>query len=1120
MSEDDIPEGTVTVLFTDLVESTRLNQQLGDESARSIGRRIDELARRVVAHHRGVLIKEMGDGLMAAFASARRAVAASREIQAEMTRLAHEASPGEAAADVAMRIGLHTGEVLTEDGDIHGETVIIAKRIESLAPSGGILASETVYGVLGTAREELIDQGPTELKGIANEWRTFLVPVPVDEGGDGLADNEPTPYIGRVAERAVLNEMVEAAAAGRGGMVLIGGPAGLGKSRLTRETAALGTRLGMNVLVGNCLDMESPPPYQPSIDHLEQAARQASPEGFRTALGENAPEVAKLLPSLRQRYDDIPPSPELTPEQERRYMLHGVGQFIERAAAVQPLLLVFEDLHWADESSLLLLRHLGSRIREVPVLVIGTYRDDELEPDRPLTAAIGPLLRDVGAADLRPKLLTDDEVEAVLTARAGSAPPREFVDLVMAETQGNPFFVEELYRHLRDEGRLFDDEGAWLAGFAIGDTEVPQGIRLVIQRRLGRLDPDHRTVLATAAVIGRTFDFGLLTAASTADEDSLFDALEAAERTHVIEEAPGDRDARYVFIHEQVRQTLLGELSLARRQRVHLRIAEQLERTGGKPVEVAHHFHNAGPAAPAERTVTALLAAAESSIRTLAFEDALRHLARAEPLVGESNRLDFALMEVRALRGAGRIDDALLILERQLDVTDDPKTRLELRLRRVRLLNDQYRAAEGLADIEVLTAAKHDDPAFEVDVQLARGRAHYILSLDHPDHAEESRAAYEAAYEAAKAVGDEASMARALLPTTWFTDYWPSYRETAEANVEEAVRLADAVGDEDLILDARSSWMYQGGTDFDPTEAENLLARLEARRDPVKLNAHCFWMMWQYNAVGRFHDAVDMCDRGMELAELTGTRPVQYGSIKAIALAEAGRFDEVEAAIDQEVSDDDVPFGGAMASLARSVFLHRIAAWEPAADSLRETLVLAVELNRVWMQAWAAALAIEVAGHVGTAVPGDVLDMSELGTMLGRTPRDMALAEVDLLAGRPEGALTRLEPHWSPGTPLLRDHVALADALARTHLQLGNHGRALEVARDGLGHAERLRHGAATWRLRTLVGRALAGAGGEEESVEALGVARQEFESLAGRIADTDLRAWFERQELASGEGR
>ena len=466
----------------------------------------------------------------------------------------------------------------------------------------------------------------------------YLVPLPPeeDEVESGLADTVPTPYIGRATERETLRTMLESAVGGHGGIVLIGGPAGLGKSRLTREAAAMAERLGMVVYTGNCLDMESPPPYQPAIDHLEQAARTASPEGFRTALGVNAPEVAKLLPSLRQRYDDIAPSPELTPEQERRYMLHGMGEFIERAANNRPMVLTYEDLHWADESTLLLLRHLGGRAAQLPLLIIGTFRDDELEPGRPLTTAIGPLFRDVGAVDLRPRSMTVDEVRAMLTARAGSDAPQELVDLVYSETQGNPFFTEELFRHLRDNGRLFDDEGRWRSGFEIGDTEVPQGVRLILDRRLDQLGPEHRKMLASAAVIGRTFTFDTLAAVSNADEDDLFDALEAAERSHLIEELPADHPADYLFVQEQIRQTLVGELSLARRQRVHLRIADAIgQRSSASPVELAHHLVSAGPVAPPERTVAALVDAAEQNLAALAFEDALRHLDKAVALVGD-----------------------------------------------------------------------------------------------------------------------------------------------------------------------------------------------------------------------------------------------------------------------------------------------------------------------------------------------------------------------------------------------------------------------------------------------------------------------------------------------------
>ena len=1106
-----IPEGTVTVLFTDLVESTRLNQSMGDDAARAIGSQVEQMARRVVAANRGVLIKEMGDGLMAAFASARRAVAAAREIQVEMGRLHRDGLDGA----VQMRIGLHTGEVISEEGDIHGETVIIAKRIEGLAPAGGILASETVYGVLGTAREELVEQGAAELKGIDAEWRLYLVPVPDDEPHEAaLADNAPTPYIGRAAEREQLRTMLEAAVEGRGSMALIGGPAGMGKSRLARETAALAERLGVSVLIGHCVDMESPPPYQPIIDHLEQAARAASADGFRATLGVNAPEVAKLLPSLRQRYDDIPPSPELTPEQERRYMLHGVGEFIERAASNQPILLTFEDLHWADESTVLLLRHLSKHLSSMRVMILGTYRDDELELGRPLTTSIGPLVRDGGAIDLHPRLLSKEEVAAVIAARSSLDAPPELVDLMFAETQGNPYFVEELFRHLRESGRLFDNEGQWRSGFEIGETEVPQGVRLLITQRLERLNPEHRKALASAAVIGRAFAFGDLAGVIGGDEDDLFDALEAAERAHLIEELPADHDARYLFVHEQIRQTLVGELSLARRQRVHLRVADALEATGsGSIVDIAHHLLSAGPSAPSKRTVAALVSAAQANIESLAFEDALRHMDNAARLVDDDGQLELSRMQAGALRGAGRVNDALAVLDAELKRTIDGDAINTLRLQRVQLLNDQFRATEGLADIESLlaVAAKTDDPDLELAAQLAKGRAHYILSLDKASHAEQSRDAYEAAYEVAKRRGDKENMARALLPTTWFTDYWEGYEPIAAANAAEAVQLAEELGDEDLLLDAQSAGMHRAGIAIDRKASEALLERLEARRDPVKLNAHCFWMMWQYMSLGLFEESIAACDRGIALADLIGTHPVQYGSIKAISLTEMGRFDEVAAAIDQEVTDDDHPFGQAMASLARSVYLTRVAAWEPAAAAIVDTIDRATSLSRVWMQKWARSLLAIVEANLraadkSSALP-DPATVPAADSRFGRGRAGLTAAEVALIEGRPADCVAAAEPQAgrTHDTATL-NLVRALDLIARAHLDLGEMGAAAETATRGLAFAESMKLGSVAWRLRMVQSIALG---------EPTDEAAAEFRVLADRITEPELRWWFDRQPLA-----
>ena len=186
-------------------------------------------------------------------------------------------------------------------------------------------------------------------------------------------------------------------------------------------------------------------------------------------------------------FPDIPPAADLPAEQERRYLFNSFLEFIERASRVQPLLLVLEDLHWGDDSSLLLLQHIAQQLSEMPVLVVGTYRDVELDVARPLAKALEELLRQRLAHDVTLRPLPEADIEAMLRARSGQEPPARIVEVIYRETEGNPFFVEEVFKHLVELGKLFDAEGNWRSDLEIGEEEVPRGVRLVIGRRLERV---------------------------------------------------------------------------------------------------------------------------------------------------------------------------------------------------------------------------------------------------------------------------------------------------------------------------------------------------------------------------------------------------------------------------------------------------------------------------------------------------------------------------------------------------------------------------------------------------------------------------------------------------------
>jgi class 3 adenylate cyclase/tetratricopeptide (TPR) repeat protein len=1119
MSEGQaLPEGTVTVLFTDLVGSTQLNQTLGDEVAGAVEREIEAMALERVEKQRGVVVKDTGDGLMVAFQSARRAVACAQEIQRAVARRNREARD----QPVRMRIGLHTGEVVDDHGGMSGETVIVAKRIEGLAPPGGIFASDTTHGVLGTARSELQDRGEFELKGIETPWRLYEVPW-ADEASTGvLPSSERTPYVGRSADRERLARQLVYAKDGKGSVVLIAGESGVGKTRLAEEIAERAVGAGFLPLWGRCRDMEGAEPYLPLIQQIEQAARSVTPETLRELLGENAPEIAKLMPELRQRYDDIPEPVELPPEQERRYLLHGLSAFVERTTRAQPQVLVFEDLHLADDSTLLLLRYLAQRVAEMPILVLGTYRHTELESGRSLGAALPDLLRERSVEEMVLGRLDEAGVAALIEARAGKRPPPELVALVYSETEGNPYFIEEVFRHLHEAEKLFDDAGEFRSGIEIADTEVPRSVGLVLGHRLDRVGETCRAALTAAATLGRTFRFDLVTLLRSDDEDALLDAMEEAEKATLIEDASEGREARYRFVHEQIRQTLLSRLSTPRRQRLHLRAADGLEKLYGsrreeRAAEIAHHLSMAGAAAEPERTAHYLELAGRRTMAALAFEDALRHFDEARNVLPEEDRDGRGrLLGLRALalRGAARIEDSLEAFAGALELLPDGAERAGVLYERSRLLLDLYRGGEAFESLEALLAhalAAGDEPR-ELQALLGLGRANYSLSLDDPgEYAQRARDAYEKAYARAKELGDKRSMVHALLPTTWFMDYWFDYRDTAIANLREAFALAQEVGDEDLMVEARAGLLRTLTPAKQAAEGEALREVLEARRDPLRLKEHYFWLMWQRWIGTDLEGCVEICDAGIGLADQLGTAPVQYPTIKAMALLDLGRFGAAWESLQQEVSDEEHRFGTAVKSLGTAVYLEQVGALDEAIDVAKWTLAEAEALKRTWMQRWMGDLLGTLALRTGSGE--SYPEVGEYAPGFSGSP--VLAVEQKLAAGESEGALRAARELSAKMLEMgVRRTALVADEVAARALEaLDRSAEAAALAEKTLAAADACGFRMLAWRLRALLARTVEDpVNAKRERAAAIAILRE----IAEQIPDAAHRASFEAAPIAA----
>jgi class 3 adenylate cyclase/tetratricopeptide (TPR) repeat protein len=1117
-----LPEGTVTLLSTDLVGSALLNQRLGDEAATILEREIADLAQAQVEKQRGVVITYAGDGLMVAFQSARRAVACAQEIQRGIARL-NRSLP---EITLKLRVGLHTGEVVNDDGGLHGETLIIAKRIESVAPGATIFASDTVRGVLGTARGDLEDRGEFSLKGIDAPWRLWEVPWADAESTGILPGSARTPFVARGPERARVLRAVERTREGAGALLLLVGEAGVGKTRLIEEAAAEARRLGLRVLTGHCVDQQGAPPYLPTIEHLEEAARQVASDAFRRALGENAPEIAKLMPELRVRYPDIPEPVTLPPEQERHYLLRGVSEFVERAARTTPLVLVFEDLHWADESTLLLVQHMAQRLPHVPVLVLGTYRDAELRPGRPLAAVLPGLLRQRLAEEIVLRRLTEDGVAALLEGRAGSRPPAELVALVYAETEGNPFFVEEVFRHLHEAGKLFDETGQWRPGVQIADTEVPRSVGLVIGQRLERVSDECRRILTIAALAGKTFRFDLLAAFQGVDEDGLLDALEEAVSATLVEDVSTDREARYAFIHEQIRQTLLALLSTARRQRLHLRMADAMEALYGRDAkenaaDIAYHLYQAGAAAEGKHTARWLIMAAERALDALAFEDALRDLDAARtvlPTHDADGIVRVLGLRARALRGLARIDEAFAAFAQAVEIAPSGAERDGVLQARARLELDLFRGREALADLEPLLASARaaGNRAGEVELLLMRSRGLYILSLDEPGYAERTRASYEETYALAKEIGDRRAMCEALIPTSWLTDYWQDYRGRALANNEEARALAAELGDEELQIEATSARFHLVTLAEAHDEALRLRQRLEARRDPLRLKEHLFWLMWGYFWRAEFEQCVATCDDGIALAAQLGSPPVQYASIKGLALTDLGRFDEAFASFQAEVADDAHPFGRCMRELGIAVWLESLGALDRAEAAARRVWDEAGRLSRTWMQRLIVDLLTVVAarrGASGTALAAWVAQRSE---ETGFLASPLAAAEMALARGDFADALAVVDQvaESSAGVGMRRSRIVALEIGLRALARLERWDDLLERADGALQEAEGFR--TRTWRMLASRAAARAARGDQTGARDDRATARTLLDAMAQRITDPELRAAFEAGRAVS----
>ncbi|HET9476078.1 MAG TPA: AAA family ATPase, partial [Dehalococcoidia bacterium] len=465
-------------------------------------------------------------------------------------------------------------------------------------------------------------------------------------------------FVGRDKEMDELRAGLEDSLSGRGRLMMLVGEPGIGKTRTSEEFATYARLRNVQVLWGRCYEGEGAPAYWPWVQIIRSYAHEKEPKELMSEMGPGAADIAQVVSEVRDRLPGLPVPPALEPEQARFRLFDSITTFLKNASKAAPLMVVLDDLHWADKPSLLLLQFLAKELRGSRLMVLGTYRDVELRRQHPLAQTLGELNRENLSQRIILRGLTEHDVHRFIEITAGTAPPDALVQGVYRETEGNPFFVNEIVRLLVADGRLEHPEAVkqW-------SLTIPQSVREVVGRRLDHLSEECNRILTIGSVIGREFGLKLLDKVSDVKGDRLREALEEALGARVIGELPRTTD-QYWFSHALIRETLYEELSTTRRIRLHRQIGEALEELyGDNPeghlAELSHHFSEAAQGGDVDKAVDYAVRAAERATGLVAYEEAVVHYAAALQAVDlktppdESRRCDLlrALGEAQFMAG-------------------------------------------------------------------------------------------------------------------------------------------------------------------------------------------------------------------------------------------------------------------------------------------------------------------------------------------------------------------------------------------------------------------------------------------------------------------------------------
>jgi class 3 adenylate cyclase len=1041
---DDVTGGApLTVLFSDIEGSTALHARVGDAEARRVLDEYDALVREKVAAHKGEEIKSLGDGMLVTFASTRNAVECAVAIQRAVAGL---------AAELRVRIGINTGEVVRSDSDVYGAAVNAAARIVAIAQPGQILVADVVRQLLGPVPGvSLGEHGWTELRGLPGE--TLLHEVRWQEQVASQCEPEqvsrrpPVDLIGRDGPIALLGRMMRRAAEGELQLAFLTGEPGIGKTAVARAASSDASRRGTRVVWATALESSSGMPYWPWAQVVD-ALRDAPGVG---GLDERVTEDAARLHTPRAAQQDS------GDDTLRLQMFESVASILHAVAETTPLLIVFDDLQWADTPSLVLLSFVARRLARSRIALLGTVRD------RVDNAELAAAMRqgDVVLLDG----LDRGSVAALAERLTGTAPDPDLVARLYERTGGNPFFVRELAR--------VDHEGA-----------LPHSVRDVIRQRLRHLPTPVQDALGAAAVICSHISVELLAAVTGAGLVELVGWLDDAVRARVLEDPPGPLGP-YSFAHDLFRETLYDELDAAHRGQLHLVVGRELRNMQLRgdtvhPADIANHLLRALPLTPPSEMADAACAAAEHALGQFAYEEAVRHyndtlrvLALDAPAVGR--RADVMLALADTHRRAGHRESACAAVDAVIALAREHT--LGEQLARALIVRDamgdtvaEPGVERGRLFEEALAALEAGDSALRAHLMACKARFIFFRAIGMTwDDANAQLAA--AAVQMARRVGNPATLTYCLHAHHDVVGGGAGSHELRLALANELVEVATEAGDLEAQFwghTLRLADLLQRG---DPTaghEVELLAAVASAARLPrldyFVLVRRAMWATLTGDRATALAVAAEARELGTAIGEPDA--PLVYIALSYQLAQETG---ETRWVIDQLAAlprQNDLAMKARHAQMAPLAYFGGDEQWARAVTAIGiEWAREVVDLNNLSAD-WVASLMAEPLAALGTSDEARVLyelllpylDMCAIGggavTFGGHmgyhlgllaeamTEHDAAVAHLDQAA--------RVHERLGARPWLARTQVALGRVL----LKLGEPRRGGSMLNEGLAAAE------------------------------------------------------------------